>query len=179
MQEARAGSPKMPPVEIGEAELWVLYKSLPEPCSTAMLHKALKDKGVRCSLSWVKRKLKAMKLADPNVDPEIADAGSLIELLIGLGNEFKEFETLKGLQSRILSVMAVRMAKNSADPVYLEGLMKVYGMVTLELQKTYQWRLANSKNIEPTTTSPDKNPDDDDKEGNVTPFTRPGGKAAK
>lgn len=175
---AKGGSPKMPPLDISDEEVWKVYKSMPEPASAPMVRKALLEKGHKCSLTWTKNKLKTLRLLNPDTDPEIADVKSLMDFLVKIGKGFDEYETLKGVQSRLLAVLSVRMAKNQADPEYLKGLMEVYAMVTTELQKTYQHRINASETIKPVST-PASTDDTDEGESNVTQFTRPGGKAKK
>ena len=84
-----------------------------------------------------------------------------------MGSTYNPLYALQGIQSRIVSVMAVRLP-TSDDTQYFLGMAQFYKLMTEELMRNYQYRVQSGEIVPPARTS-------ELRSETVTPFTkRPG-----
>ena len=65
-------------------------------------------------------------------------------MLEEMGKKFNPMESLQGLQSRIVAMLAVQIPAVK-DGQYFKDMMEFYAAVTRELQRTYQYRVKFGK----------------------------------
>lgn len=159
-----------PPIDCSQEQLWDIYMSIPgnQPIPTAV-HKILLDKGIKCSLQWVKWRIhgwdfprkRAFALAATSHPVEF-DEAKIRVYLEKMGRSFNPAETIGGVQLRILAIISSKMVNES--PQVLQEFMKLYAMMTDELKRNYQKRLEDgdiinlpkAKTDDPSTVTPFK-----------------------
>ena len=150
-------TPKSPniglPIECTQDQFWEIYMTFTEDPTGAQMREALAKKGIVASLGWVNmriakwdmRRKRAMALAG-SAHPSEFDERKIGVYLEKLGKAFNPVETLGGVQARLLAVISNKMVTD--DPETLQGFMKLYSMMTDELKRNYQKRLADGEIIE-------------------------------
>lgn len=157
------------PIECTQDQFWEIYMTFTEDPTGKQMMEALAKKGIIASLGWVNmriakwdmRRKRAMALAGSE-HPSTFDERKIGAYLEKLGKAFNPIETLGGVQARLLAVISNKMVTD--DPETLQGFMKLYSMMTDELKRNYQKRLADGEIID-TPKAPVE-------ETNVKPFKK-------
>ena len=156
-------------------DLWWAYSSIKDPFTLGDVARLLeKEKALKVSVPWLSKMVRRYKLEDKRrmlfatqVDPKSLDEGKIRAFLEKMGHDYNPMNVLSGLQSRIVSVMAIRLP-TSENTKYFLDMAEFYRMITDELMRTYQYKVQSGEFFPPARMTESRGE-------TVTPFTkRPG-----
>lgn len=155
-------------------QLWEIYVNIENPVTIPKMMDVLAQRNVTCSDEWVRIQIKKWGFEPKKrfmfatlADPSKFNEKQVRDYLITIGNEVNMLDMLKGLQTRILSVVAQQLPVRE-DPQYFKGMAEFYKMVTDEAMRTYQHKIANGEDM-PMALQP--KPELQEK---ITPFKKRG-----
>lgn len=155
-------------------QLWEIYVNIENPVTIPKMMDVLAQRNVTCSDEWVRIQIKKWGFEPKKrfmfatlADPSKFNEKQVRDYLITIGKDVNPVDMLKGLQTRILSVVAQQLPVRE-DPEYFKGMAEFYTMVTNEMMRTYQHKIANGEDM-PLALQPKPEPPE-----KITPFKKRG-----